>query len=189
MTRTKISIPSLVRPGLDFGSKVGGVVDGIEDLARALTELKASSDDMTVVEMAGAYAFSGIKVTLSAPLTLNPGGFILFDTTVFAAGGWVRTGDTIVVPTGVTRVLISAVIQWAASSVGNRDADLIKQGGGATAFSRIRATVAGESSMFISSGIIEAVAGEIIQLRAQQDTGGNLDLLSGVTYLSAYALG
>lgn len=190
MVRTKTSIPSLVQPGLDFGSKVGGVVDGIEDLARALTELKASSDDMTVVETAGAYAFSGIRVTRTTPQTFvsDLGGFWVPQNTVFAAGGWVRSGDRVVVPTGVTRVLMSAIIQWEANSTGDRQANLFQQAVAVTALSLIRATVAGETVVFISSGIFEVVAGQFLQLRVIHGAGGDLDVLPALTYLSVYAL-
>lgn len=189
MARTKDPIPTTVRPGLTPGSIVGGVVEGIKDVSRALLELKRSSDDMAVVEAAALYSFSGIRVTRTNALTVATSTFITFENTIFAAGGWTRSGDSIIVPAGVTRCLITGTVQWAASSLGNREACIFRNSVGIQALSRMRATVAGETSVFVSSGIFEVAAGQFLQLRAVQDTGSNLDILPGVTSMSVYALG
>lgn len=98
----------------------------------------------------------------------------------------VVTPTRLTVPTGVTKVRISANVQWALNATSMRAMYLYKNGAGVPAGS-FGSTIPGSpttgssslSAMNGVSGIMEVTSGDYFELRVLNRSGGNLDILSG----------
>lgn len=193
--RTTTLIDSVFKRFESIGSKVGVMGKFDQDVDRIFAELKASSDDMAVVEAGGGFMLSGARMTVITTGVANATPTIVAHTVeIFDDATWVDLGtdNTIItVPAGITRVSVLAGFTgsggWDASAVGDREHELLKNGSEVVALVRFCATTAGLVSFTpITTGAINVVPGDTFSHRVTQTSGGSLDAFG--LFLSAFAL-
>jgi hypothetical protein len=146
---------------------------------------------------ASGATFSGCRVTKSsAQSTSNSADSVLtFDTETFDVDGYhdnSTNNSRITIPSGKTGYfLINGQVSWAANASGVRLMDIYKNG--ATRLARNEDGNNGGSYNKVSqaSTIVYLTAGDYVELRAFQESGGNLNVNSGdsQTYFAISYLG
>ena len=109
-----------------------------------------------------------------------------FDTNSFHSTS-VNT-DRMTIPTGLGgKYLVIGTFDWAANATGQRVGYIYLNGGlrYAVSVNNMGATVGPSTQV---SGIVEAAAGDYLQLQCYQDSGGALNLSGGFTYSTSFAI-
>ena len=97
--------------------------------------------------------------------------------------------DRLTVPTGVTKVRLTAVCTWASSSIGFRECFIAKNGSNAEykgrgyAMVEANETSGGVNGVNIAGSVIEVIAGDYFQLRARQNAT-TLDVTAANTWFA-----
>lgn len=85
----------------------------------------------------------------------------------------------IIVPTGVTKVRLSAAIAWSSNSTGARLLQVLKNGAGAAGLPAVNVPATGFSQNTVNSAVVTVVAGDAFSVRVNQSSGGSLSLVPG----------
>ena len=138
--------------------------------------------------------WQGALVTLTADETLVTGnGEILdWEAEIYDYGGWHDNSTNpsrLTVPAGVSRVKVSASVQFAAHATGQRRIYLRKDTafwGGSGGFNELQPVANGTDVHFITghSATMEVVAGNYFEIWAWQNRGGDLDVLSAYSWFA-----
>ena len=88
------------------------------------------------------------------------------------------------VPSGVTRVRVSAMIEFASNSTGDRSIDILTNGAIASFGAgrvRVAAASTGETRITATTAPLNVTVADYFEARVRQDSGGNLDVSGGGT--------
>lgn len=142
-------------------------------LAGWAAEIKAIAEGSGV-------AFNGALVQLTSPETIpdNLGTVIPWDATVYDVGGWWSVGNPtrLTVPAGVSRVIVSCNIQWAANNVGERLVVQRKNDGTFPGQGASRLVPIELADANVHSAVVDVVAGDFFEILVVQKSGGSLNL-------------
>lgn len=131
-------------------------------------------------------SFQGAAVRLTSNESIStasntdiPWDVVTFDTDSFWSGG---SPTRLTVPSGVTKVRVSAGIEWGTSAVGQRAASITKNGSFSVEGRADDKRSAGDDSIGHIQNIISAtlsvVSGDYFEVNVFQDSGGNLNVLT-----------
>lgn len=159
-----------------------------------LSQLVAMAADVaTIAAVGGGFTMSGVRLTRTSLMSFTDGlgAPVEWQTEDLDDGDWadlVVDDKIITVPSGITRIIISAGIRWVGSSVGQREGSILKNGGTNVVTTNWDATSVGEWAATLTTGVLDVVAGETYQLQLTQTSGGALNLVPSGSFLSAFAL-
>jgi DNA-binding beta-propeller fold protein YncE len=156
------------------------------------TVLVADSSASTGLKYAPAGNWHGARVIKTTTQTLanNVEVAITFDNEIYDTDGYhdnTTNNTRCTVPTGLGGIyLVTGYITYDSNATGARYVVLTKNGG-IDAYSVIDASGSGET-MFVTSQIIALAAGDFIELKGIQTSGGNLGIKGGQVFYSGLSL-
>lgn len=163
--------------------KVGGFSVFVVPTANSVPVL----DSNAKLPYAAKPAFRGALTYKSANQTLTTGvaTILSFDTNSYDTDtlhNTVTNNSRITVPSGVSKVRLSGIVQFAQNGTGYRRAEILKNGGAfaGAGYQEMAPQSSTVQTCTPVSSIVPVVAGDYFELRATQTSGGNLDLISGV---------
>jgi len=140
-----------------------------------------------------AAAFVGCKLTLSANQVVghNTDTKIAWNQEDFDTDGFhsnTTNNTRVTIPTGKGgKYLFVAAMAWASNATGKRESWLYKNGNSINSYF-IQTAVNGQGTHFIVTNLIEAAAGDYIELGVNQNSGGNLNFET-IAYFACQYLG
>lgn len=138
--------------------------------------------------------FLGARVSFASSVSLTSGSSttIDFDTEDFDSGGFhsnVTNPSRLTVPAGVTKVVVTAGVDFAANATGRRLVTVVKNGSTSVGQHGDDAAASGNHRHAITTGVLEVSEGDYFTVVALQNSGGDLDFVtSQVTAFSIYVL-
>lgn len=179
--------------------------DGTEILATA-SRLNFSGAGVTVTDSGGGEAqvaisggggalviLGGVRLSKSSAQTItnNSTATLTWATEVFDPLGVFDSGTSttnIVVPTNCTYCEVTVNVLWASNATGYREVDILFSG---TSEAPMQSTSAfsGALKQTVHSGLVAVSASDVITARVLQNSGGNLDINTARTFISAIFYG
>lgn len=159
-------------------------------------DLNILGDDLLYLKgITDGVVVSGVQVTRAAAqsLTTSTSTTISFSAESFDYGGWWSSGTAITVPAGAipdsfTTIIVhfEAEVRVEANSTGARALTIYKNGSEVLPGRRIAAVGGGDSTDFGISRYVSVAAGDVLSLRAYQNSGSTLDISNVVTTVMRY---
>ena len=136
----------------------------------------------TIAEAPGV-AFSGalVKLTANESIADDSATDVPWDSEVYDVGGWwaVSPNPTrLTVPTGVSRIVVSANVIWTVNQTGARFLGIQKNGATFIGMGQLRHLAKDNSEGNVISAAVDVSAGDYFELSVLQTSGGNLNLLT-----------
>jgi hypothetical protein len=181
---------NLTAAGALGGTEYAHIVQGGNSRKVALSDLAQYIKTAAVITPTNL-PWKGARVVLSANQSVANNAFASASwasATVDTNGFWSAGAPTrLTVPTGVTKVRVSASIEWALNATGVRAMSLnmtpISTGVTNTTAGSFGATAPGVASLVsavaATSGIISVSAGDYFELRVGQTSGAALNMIAG----------